>query len=140
VSIGAVRNAQRSILRSNVSARVKTGAPPCSCNRAGPKQLKITLPYNNVDTARAYINCTLTLLLNKPNKRALHLIVLNAIYALQILFSSIETGLLLARFIISPKYLNSLTFLSSWPSHLKSISILIYIALVFEILIYSPLA
>jgi hypothetical protein len=56
VSSGAVRTAQRSILRKNVSARANTCTPPCSCNRAGPKQLKITLPYNSVVTAIAYTN------------------------------------------------------------------------------------
>ena len=47
VSSGAVRTAQHRILRSSVSARANTGAPPCIYNRAGPKQLKTTLPYNS---------------------------------------------------------------------------------------------
>jgi hypothetical protein len=70
VSSGAVRKAQRIILRNSVSAYANTGAPPYIYNRAGPKQLKMTLPYNNVVTARAYTNYTLTLLLNNPSKRA----------------------------------------------------------------------
>jgi hypothetical protein len=66
--------------------------------------------------------------------------VLKAIYALHILYSSIDIGLLFARFIISPKYLNSLTFFNSSPLHLKSTSIFIYIAFVLDTLIYSPLS
>ena len=68
--MGVTRNAHRNILRSSTSARAKTGAPPCSCNFAGPKQPKITLPYNKVVTDKAYTSYTRTLLLNKPNKRA----------------------------------------------------------------------
>jgi hypothetical protein len=135
VSSGAVRTAQRSILRRNVSARAKIGAPPYSYKRAGPKQPNTTLPYNNVVIARAYTNWTLTLLLNKPNKRALHLIVLKAIYALHNLYASIDTGLLLARLIISPKYLNSHTFFNSCPLHIKLVSIFIYMAFVLPTLI-----
>jgi hypothetical protein len=56
VSSGALRNAQRNILRSNVSARAKTCVPPCNYKRAGPKQPNITLPYSNVVIARAYTN------------------------------------------------------------------------------------
>ncbi len=54
VSIGVIRNAHRSILRKSISARANAGAPPCSYIHAGPKQLKMTLPYNKVETARAY--------------------------------------------------------------------------------------
>lgn len=138
MSSGAVRTAQRNILRRNVSARANTCVPPCIYKRAGPKQPNTTLPYNNVVIARAYTNYTLTLLLKSPNRRALPLIVLKAIYALHILYSSIDVGLLLARLIISPKYLNSLTFFNSCPLHLKSTSIFIYMALVFDTLIYNP--
>ncbi len=56
VSSGALRTAQRSILRSNVSARANTCVPPYIYNRAGPRQPKITLPYSNVVMARAYTN------------------------------------------------------------------------------------
>jgi hypothetical protein len=56
VSIGAVRIAQRSILRKNISARLNTGAPPYNYMRAGPRHPKMTLPYNNVVTANAYTN------------------------------------------------------------------------------------
>ena len=67
VSVGVMRNAHRSILRKSISARANAGAPPCSYIRTGPKQPKITLPYNKVVTARAYTNYTRTLLLNNPN-------------------------------------------------------------------------
>jgi hypothetical protein len=52
--MGAVFNAQRSILRKNTSARVNTGAPPYNYKRALPKHPKITLPYKSVVTAMAY--------------------------------------------------------------------------------------
>ena len=65
--MGAVFKAQRSILRKNTSARIKTGAPPYNYKRALPKHPNITLPYNNVVTAMAYISYILTLLLYKPN-------------------------------------------------------------------------
>ena len=73
VSIGAVFNVQRSILRKNISARINAGAPPYSYKRALPKQPKMTLPYNNVVTAIACTNYTLILLLYNPNNLALHL-------------------------------------------------------------------
>jgi hypothetical protein len=62
--------AQRSILRINTSARINAGAPPYNCKRALPRQPNITLPYNKVVTDIACTNYILTLLLNKPNKRA----------------------------------------------------------------------
>jgi hypothetical protein len=43
-------------LRKNSSARTNTGAPPYNYMRAFPKQPNITLPYNNVVTAIAYIS------------------------------------------------------------------------------------
>ncbi len=73
--MGVIFNAQRSILRSSTSARLNAGAPPCSDIRAGPKQPKITLPYNKVETANACTNYTLTLLLNNPNNLVWHLIL-----------------------------------------------------------------
>jgi hypothetical protein len=45
---------------------------------------------------------------------------------------------LLALFIISPKYLNSSTFLRGSPLHVKTVSILIYIAFVLPTLIFRP--
>lgn len=129
VSSGAVRKALSSILCSSVSARAKTCVPPYICNRAGPKQRKMTLPYSKVVTARAYTNYTLTLLLNKPSKRDIHLIVLKAVCALLMLYYSIENRLLFA-LLISPKYLNSSTFLRGCPLHLKTTSILICIAFI----------
>ena len=57
---GAFYNAQRSIFFHNLSARSNIGAPPANDMRAGPKQLKMTLPYNNVDTANACISYSLT--------------------------------------------------------------------------------
>jgi hypothetical protein len=63
----AVRKAQRNILRIKISARAKTGVPPYSDMRAGPRHPKMTLPYNSVDTANACTNCTLTRLLNNPS-------------------------------------------------------------------------
>jgi len=67
VSTGAVFKAQRSILRKNDSARIKTCAPPYNYMRALPKHPKMTLPYNKVVTAIAYTNYILTRLLYKPN-------------------------------------------------------------------------
>jgi hypothetical protein len=54
-------------LRKNTSARTNAGAPPYSYMRAFPRQPKMTLPYNNVVTAIAYINYILTLLLYNPS-------------------------------------------------------------------------
>jgi hypothetical protein len=99
----------------------------------------MTLPYNSVETARAYISCTRTRLLNNPNNRVWHFILLNAALVFPILCSNIAVGLLLALFIISPRYLNSYTFSSGFPLHKKIVSILIYIAFVFPTLIYRPL-
>ena len=110
VSIGAVRKAHRNILRRNTSARTNVGVPPCSWIRAGPKHPKIVLPYSKHETASAYINYTLTLLLLNPNNLAWHLILLNAAFALHIRLSSMVVGLLFALLIIKPKYLNSATF------------------------------
>ena len=56
VSTGAVFKAQRSILRKNDSARIKTYAPPYNHMRAVLRHPKMTLPYNRVVTAIAYIN------------------------------------------------------------------------------------
>ena len=56
MSTGAVFTAQRSILRKNTSARIKTDAPPYSYRRALPKQPNMTLPYNKVETQMAYTN------------------------------------------------------------------------------------
>lgn len=134
-----MRSAQRSILRNNVSARVNTCAPPYIYKRAGLRQLNMTLPYSSVVTARAYINYTRTLLLNNPKSLDLHLIVLNAAYALLILYYSIDDGLLFALLIISPRYLNSSTFFKGYPLHLNTVSILIYMAFVLVTFIYSPL-
>ena len=114
VSIGALFNAHLNILRKNISARTKLDAPPDSCKRAGPKHPKITLPYNNVVTARAYTSCTLTLLLCNPNNLAWHLILLKVACAFYILFSNIVHGLLLALLMTSPRYLNSAIFLISY--------------------------
>jgi hypothetical protein len=75
VSSGAFLSAHRSIFRSSVSARANTSAPPYICILAGPKHPKITLPYSNVETARAYTNYILTRLLKRPNKREWHLIL-----------------------------------------------------------------
>jgi hypothetical protein len=47
-------------------------------------------------------------------------------------------GLLLARFITSPRYLNSATFSISFVLQLKVTSILIYIAFVLVTFIYNP--
>lgn len=110
VSIGVIRSAHRNILRSSTSARANTGVPPCSCIFAGPRQPKITLPYNKVVTAKAYTSYTRTRLLNNPNKRAWHFIMQNAASVFLILIFNISEGLFLALLIISPKYLNSSTF------------------------------
>ncbi len=110
VSIGVIRSAHLNILRNTDSARVNTGVPPCICIRAGPRQPKITLPYNRVVTASAYTSCTRTLLLNKPNKRAWHLILRKAASVFLILIFNIAAGLFFALLIMSPKYLNSSTF------------------------------
>ena len=56
VSTGAVFKAQRNILRKNDSARIKTCVPPYNYMRAVLKHPKMTLPYNKVVTAIAYIN------------------------------------------------------------------------------------
>jgi hypothetical protein len=138
VSSGAFLNAQCIIFLRSVSARANTSAPPYICIRAGPKHPKITLPYSNVETARAYTNYILTRLLKSPNKREWHLILWNAALVLQIRFSNIAVGLLLALFIISPKYWNSSTFLRGNPLHVKTVSILIYITFVFPTLIFRP--
>ena len=74
MSTGAVFKAQRSILRKNDSARIKTCAPPYNYMRTVPKQPKMTLPYNKVVTAIAYTNYILTRLLYKPNNLVWHLI------------------------------------------------------------------
>jgi hypothetical protein len=71
---GAFRKAQRSIFFQSLSARSNVGAPPYNYIRAGPKHPKITLPYNNVDTASACINYSLTRRSYSPNKRVWHLI------------------------------------------------------------------
>ena len=106
MSSGAFRKAHLNIFLSKVSARANTYKPPCSCMRAGPRQPNMTLPYSNVDTARACISYIRTLLLNNPNNRVWHLILLNAALVLYILFSNIADGLLFALLIMSPKYLN----------------------------------
>ena len=137
VSIGTVRSAHRSILRSTISARANVGAPPFNANLAGPKHPNITLPYNNVVTAKAYTSYTRTLLLNSPSNLEWHLILLNAALALHILLSNMAVGLLFALLIISPKYLNSCTFLICRALHSNSASILIYIAFVLSTFIYS---
>jgi hypothetical protein len=138
VSIVAVRKAQRSILRNKISARANDGAPPFIANRAGPKHPNITLPYNNVVTAKAYTSYTRTLLLKSPSNLEWHLILLNAALALHILLSNMAVGLLFALLIISPKYLNSCTFLIGRALHTNLMSILIYIAYVLSTFIYSP--
>ena len=107
--------------------------------RAGPRQPNMTLPYSNVDTARACISYIRTLLLNNPNNRVWHLILLNAALVLYILFSNIADGLLFTLLIISPKYLNSYTFSRGRLLHMNYWSILIYIAFVFPTLIFNPL-
>ena len=58
VSIVAVHKPQHSILRNNVSTRGNDNAPPFNASRAGPRHPNITLPYNNVVTAKAYTSCT----------------------------------------------------------------------------------
>lgn len=127
----ALFNAQRSILRINISARTNVYAPPVNCRRAGPKQPKITLPYSSVVTARAYTKDMRTLLLCSPNSRAWHLILLKAAYAFYILFSNMVLGLFFALSITNPKYLNYDTFSISLSLHLKLTFILIYRAFVF---------
>ena len=139
MSSGALRNAHLNIFRSRVSARANTCTPPYSCIRAGPRQPNITLPYNRVETARACISYILTLLLNNPNKRVWHLILLNAAVVLYILCSNIADGLFCALLIISPKYLNSYTFSRGLPLHLNCTSIFIYIAFVLPTFIFNPL-
>ena len=106
VFTGVVRNAHLSIFRRNISARTKLAVPPCNCMRAGPRHPNIVLPYNKQVTASAYTNYTLTRLLHRPNNLAWHLMLLNAAIALHMRFSKIVVGLVLALFIIKPKYLN----------------------------------
>jgi len=53
VSIGVLRNAQRSILRNKISAHVKIYVPPVTEIFAGPRHPKMVLPYSSVDTAIA---------------------------------------------------------------------------------------
>ena len=139
MSSGALRNAHLNIFRSRVSARANTFTPPYSCIRAGPRQPNITLPYNRVETGRACISYILTLLLNNPNKRVWHIILLNAAFVLYILCSNIADGLLFALLIISPKYLNSYTFSRGLPLHLNWTSVFIYIAFVLPTFIFNPL-
>jgi hypothetical protein len=134
----AVRNAHLSIFRSSTSARTKVAAPPCSCMRAGPKQPNIVLPYSKHETASAYTNCILTLLLFNPSNLAWHFILLNAPTVLHIRFSNIVHGLALALSIYRPKYLNSETFSIGRLLHLNSTSMLIYMAFVFPTLILRP--
>ena len=139
VSIVAVRKAQRSILRNKISACANNDAPPFSASRAGPRHPNIPLPYNNVVTAKADTSYTRTLLLKSPSNLEWHLIQLKAALALHTLLSNMAVGLLFILFIISPKYLNSCTFLIYWALHINYTSIFIYIALVLPTLIYSPL-
>ena len=97
------RTAQRSILRIKISARLNAIEPPFKHTRAGPKHPKITLPYNKLLTAIAYITAILTLLLNNPNNRLFTLTELNALLAFSILFSNIRSGLLADLSIVNPK-------------------------------------
>ena len=138
VSIVAVRKAQRSIFLNSVSARTNDDAPPFIANRAGPRHPNMTLPYNKVVTANAYTSYTLTLLLKSPSNLEWHLIQLNAALPLHILLSNMAVGLLFALLIISPRYLNSCTFLIGMPLHTNSTSILIYMALVLSTFIFKP--
>jgi hypothetical protein len=115
VSIGAVRIAHLNIFLSSTSARANTGSPPYIYKRAFPKQPNITLPYNSVVTAIAYTIYIRTLLLNNPNNLVWHLMLLNAALALLILFSNMAVGAFLSLLIISPKYLNSSTFVRGDP-------------------------
>ena len=110
VSIGADFSAHLSILRIKVSARTNTLAPPVNYKRAGPMQPNITLPYNSVVTAIACTIYILTRLLCSPNNLEWHFILLNAYFALLILFSSMVPGLFFALSITNPKYLNYATF------------------------------
>jgi hypothetical protein len=64
--------------------------------------------------------------------------LLNAAIALHMRFSKIVVGLVLALFIIKPKYLNSATFSIGKLLQLNSTAIFIYIALVFPTLIFKP--
>ena len=98
----------------------------------------MTLPYNKVVTANAYTSYTRTLLLKSPSNLEWHLIQLNAALPLHTLLSNMAVGLLFALLIISPRYLNSCTFLIGMPLHTNSTSILIYIALVLSTFIFNP--
>jgi hypothetical protein len=64
--------------------------------------------------------------------------LLNAAIALHMRFSKIVVGLVLALFIIKPKYLNSATFSIGKLLQLNSTAMFIYIALVFPTLIFKP--
>ena len=136
--MGTFFNAQRNILRMNISARTKLNAPPNSYRRAVLRHPKITLPYNNVETAIACTNYMRTLLLCNPSNLVWHLMLLNAPFAFYNLFSNIVLGLLFFLSITNPKYLNSDTYSISILLLQKFTSILICIAFVFLTFICNP--
>ena len=90
---------------------------------------KITLPYSKVFTANAYTNYILTLLLCNPSSLEWHFILLQA--ALQIILSYMVHGLLFARIITSPRYLNSFTVSAYFSPIFNILLQLMYMAFVF---------
>ena len=140
VSISILRIAQRSILRSRISARLNVAVPPLKETRVGPKHEKITLPYSSELTARSFTRAIRTLQLCKPNNFCQHLIELKATTHLRIRASSIAFGFTASFEIHRPKYSNYCTFSKLTLLHFTFPCILINIHFVFRSLIFKSLS